>query len=902
MLGLGLLGLNTSQASQQWVGVGARVTEWQESLPADRVRLGVRGQGVYRVTAGEIARATGVGADQARAALAVGGVSLACQGRQVVWTADSEALYFYGVPARELFAPENVYWLTFGPGRPMASGPAAPVPGVATNAWFMHTEHYRASFLAPFEPRDRRSSVGTLTNVLNFGEWVPSSADEATRTKSRTLAMTGYDAGAATGVTVRVELVSYHDFVLPDIHACEILVNGVSCGVQSWQDEQAVTFEYAVPAGAVADGTLLLSVRNAGGTAALSDFMLIDAALVYPRAYVAEGGLLVCTGGPEMAVAAGGFGAGPLGAWDVTDADAPVALEGSVVQDTNGMWQAVFACGDERARYAVFEAAGCCEPSVSGVRDTDWADARAMPEFAIVIPPRRWVSGFSEAVQPLADFRNAQGLRARVIDAEEIYNAFTDGIVHPEAFRRFAAAGVTNGPAQTLRYLLFAGHGGSDYKLEVFRLGEAAPFPSLFPLYLVSQVEPSLSAALLLPNDPVLGDVAGGAVPEVAVGRFLAVDAVELARMVDKTIRYELTETWKRKAIFSADWQNEGAKYANFAGIAAATAAGFPTAGWSLSTFYPAPDQSYLGSLWKNTYYQTGVYYELKKGSGFFYFVGHSSDTIAGNTGENKLFDAPMLRTGTWPFAPVALLLGCRMGRWTALDMVNQYQTIAEAGVRNPFSGFTAAISPAGYMTTPDALAYSYAFRNQVAAGALRLGDVWRGAFAEMGDDAALNLRHMALLGDPSLCIRVDRTARGSPTAWLIGQGLTGDPYADLKDQDGDGFVTWMEALAGTSPLRGGVRFRGLSLPAGTGRGDLVIQPDPATQGIVLSFEPLAGLNYRVVSATDLTAGDWRQVPWRPVGGVEWSWSLIGGDWPLKAVEVPCDRDTPQRFYRIESE
>ena len=897
ILGAWLLSQGVCLGTPHWVGVGTRVTDWQDVLPADRVRLGVRDEGVYRVSSEELARASGKKARIVLAALNQGGLSLTCQGRTVAWTTDGTGLYFYGVPTKELYAPENVYWLTFHPGVSMERSSAVPEPGGVTNEWFMHTEHYRSSFIAPYEPRDRRSTNATLTNVLNFGEWVPSSADEVTRTQSRTLMMPRYCAVSTTGVTVRVELASYRDFVLPDTHTCEIRVNGISCGEKSWTDEQAVTFDYAVPAAAVTNGVVMLSVRNAGGTTAASDFMILEVILIYPRGYVADGDILFCMGGVAAVSAAGGFETGQISVWDVTDAATPVELLTQVTQDITGMWQTVFNCGDEGSRYAVFaRPAGCFEPSVSGVRDVDWSSAQEMPELAIIAPPQRWVTGFAAAVQPLADFRNAQGLRTRVIDAEAVYNAFTHGIVHPEAFRRFSGAGVTNAEGQSLRYLLFAGHGGSDYKLEVFRLGELSAYPTLFPLYLFSQVVDSDAGALLLPNDLVLGDVTGGATPELAVGRLIATSAEELSRMITKSIRYELTETWKRKAVFSADWDNVGSMNGNFDGIAAATASGFPTAGWFLKEFYPAPNQSYLGSLWIDTYYGTGVHYELQEGAGFFYYIGHSSETIAGNSGPNRLFNASMLQTGNWPFAPVALLMGCRMGRWTALDMRTHLQAIAEAGVRNPYSGFAAVISSSGYMTTPEAAAFSYAFRNQVAAGALRLGDVMCGVFAEMGDAAAAQQQHMALLGDPSLCIRADRTARGTPSAWLIEQGLTGDPYADLADQDGDGFSTWLEAQAGTSPVLGGLRFRSLSLP------QVAMVPGNDTEGIGIQFEPMAGENYRVMSTSDLMSGTWMQVPWRPAGSeADWSFSAITGDWPLRTIEVPYEQGTTQQFYKIET-
>jgi hypothetical protein len=896
--------LSVVDDDQHWVGIGERVWNWTNAEPADRVRLGVRDAGVYRVPVGELAQASGWSADTVLEALNTGGLDLRCQTGPARWTTDGEALYFYGVPTAEPFAPENVYWVRLGTGVRMELAAALPSVG-ATNAWFMHAEPYRSAFLAPYEPRDRRSTNGLLTNTCNFGEWIPTSPLDSSNTQSRVVVLPGYCATATTGVTARVSLVSYHDFTEPDVHTCEIRINGVSCGARTWSGEQGVTFEYAVPAGAVTNDTVQVSVRNAAGSSSVSDFMLVELVLVYPRDYAAGTGQLLCAGGSAPTVRVLGEGeAGSPGVWDVTEAASPRVLAVSAEPAGAGAWSVAFACGDERSKYAVFAAPGACfAPSVGGVADEDWFAAGAIPELAIIVPPRRWVSGFQEAVQPLAEFRQAQGLETRVIDAEEIYTAFNDGLVHPEAFRRFCAAGVTNGVSQRLRYLLFAGYGGSDYKLEVFRLGENLPYPTLFPLYLLPHIDESVPGAILLPNDTVLGDASGGAVPEVAVGRFLAINADELAHLVSKTIRYELTESWKSKAVFSADWENAGAMYADFSGIAAATASGFSQAGWSITPFYPDSDQSYLGSLWKDTFYETGVFYEFQEGAGFFYYVGHSSDSIAGNSGPNRLFDAATLAAGNWPFAPVALLMGCRMGRWTSLDLKAQSQGIAEAGARNRSSGFTAVITASGYLATSDAISFSQGFSSRIASGALRLGDAWQGAFAALGSETSRRLQHIVLLGDPALCIRADRTARGTATSWLLDQGLTGDPYADLRDPDGDGFATWLELQAGTPYLDGGVRFRGLARPdvAPGSSGGQALPPDAATPGLALTFEVLSGSAYRILSTTDLRSASWQQVYWRPVGGGAWSLAPIDGDWPVKSVEVPFEEAARQRFYKVVS-
>jgi hypothetical protein len=863
---------------------------WTNSLPANRVRLGVRDEGVYRVTVADIATAAGVTETEARAELVSGGLTLTCQGRPVAWTTAGDALCFYGVPTVELFAPENVYWLAFGAGVRMGVTNATPAEGGTTNQWFMHAESYRSAFLAPYDARDRRSGLGTLTNVLNFGEWIQYSTS-----KAKTVSLPGFCALAETGVVARVSLASYREFTLPDTHSCELVLNGTSCGSRGWSDEQAVLFDYVAPAGAVTTDTAEIKVRNLLASTATSDFLLLDPTLIYPRLYQALSNVVICTGGEAQTVAVGGFVTPQIRVWDITAPESPVAFsEVSVWQAADDVWHVAFACGDAAKRYAVFDSSATnYQPSVAGVRDTDWSDPNQMPEFAIVVPPPRWFPGFAAAVQPLADFRNAQGLRTRIIDAEELYNAFSDGLAHPKAFKNFSSAGVTNGSGQTLRYMLFAGQAGSDYKLEVFKPGAAGLYPAFFPLYLFSQVESSSPpAALLLPNDLVLGNAVGGAAPEVAVGRFIATNVGELTNMVAKTIRYELTETWKKKAVLVACKQLYDTDF-NFANIVSQAADSFAAGGWTAKAFYPLADNNNnsMGTLWINTFNHTGAKYELDEGAGFLYYYGHSSDTLLGvnSLAGNWFRDAATIQAGTWPFAPVAMLVGCRVGRWTLLDLKTQLQCTAEAGVRNPSSGFTAVLSASGYLQANEALNLSNAFRDQIASGALRLGDAWCGAFATMGDATAALMAHMTFLGDPSLCIRAGWTARGTSADWLIANGLTGDPRADLKDQDFDGFATWQEYQAGTSPLQNVLRVRAVTAPGAL------------ATGLPLSFEPLSGQSYRIMSTTNLVSGPWEPLPWRIDAGGTWSWSGIPGDAPVKAVEVPYNVIEPERFYKVET-
>ena len=53
----------------------------------------------------------------------------------------------------------------------------------------------------------------------------------------------------------------------------------------------------------------------------------------------------------------------------------------------------------------------------------------------IMIVPDEFFAG----IQPLVTHRRAQGLRVEVVRVKDVYALFNDGIVHPEAIRRFLA-------------------------------------------------------------------------------------------------------------------------------------------------------------------------------------------------------------------------------------------------------------------------------------------------------------------------------------------------------------------------------------------------------------------------------------------------------------------------------
>ncbi|MYA99861.1 hypothetical protein F4X90_09335, partial [Candidatus Poribacteria bacterium] len=71
---------------------------------------------------------------------------------------------------------------------------------------------------------------------------------------------------------------------------------------------------------------------------------------------------------------------------------------------------------------------------------------------------------FINDVQPLADFRNQQGMRSKVVDVQDIYDEFNHGILNPNAIREFLKYAYSNWQPPAPTYVLLVGDTHIDIK------------------------------------------------------------------------------------------------------------------------------------------------------------------------------------------------------------------------------------------------------------------------------------------------------------------------------------------------------------------------------------------------------------------------------------------------------
>lgn len=165
--------------------------------------------------------------------------------------------------------------------------------------------------------------------------------------------------------------------------------------------------------------------------------------------------------------------------------------------------------------------------------------------------------GFIPNIQPLASFRQNQGMRVKVVDVQDIYDEFSDGVMDAQAIRDFIAYAYANWQRPAPAMVLLVGDGTFDPK------GNCVT-PGVCPYILTGNstfIPPYLRLV-----DPWIGETASdnrlvtlfptSTLPSLAIGRLPANSPAEVDAMVNKIINYETNPaegTWRSKIAFVTD-------------------------------------------------------------------------------------------------------------------------------------------------------------------------------------------------------------------------------------------------------------------------------------------------------------------------------------------------------------
>ena len=254
-------------------------------------------------------------------------------------------------------------------------------------------------------------------------------------------------------------------------HEVDLTLNGEPIGSGRWDGRQAYTIELAgLDRQLFREGSNRLELRVPIRPAAVGDDSLVDVVMMnWVEVSYPHSGQMTADDQVELARAGDG---------DTTTGSAVVEIQG-------GDRLRLYSEGGERVepfvtsggipgldttttvRFEVTDAAPFFATNGT-LRHVDLIEADHPSELHNASNRADYLmiahSRLIEAIQPLAEFHRARGLDVMVIDVEEIYDEFNDGIIHPTAIRDFIAHAYHHWQPPAPRFVLLVGDASWDTK------------------------------------------------------------------------------------------------------------------------------------------------------------------------------------------------------------------------------------------------------------------------------------------------------------------------------------------------------------------------------------------------------------------------------------------------------
>jgi hypothetical protein len=695
----------------------------------------VASTGLYYLRSADLASWFGIAQPLLETLIAQGGFALSHDGQPVAMMPDfiagpgtlkrAQGLFFYGQAPGTVYSIASVYHLERKGGLTMTAINAGPASSASPAAAFPETLHveqdrFAATLISPDPESD-------------YWFWEFLQGDDPTfghRTFS--FDAPGLVAGQPgnLGVNLAVSLYGATDSGVPDEHQAAVTVNGTALGTTSWQGIAPRQAAFAVPAGVLlAAGNQVEITAHTGSGAPFSIYYLDGFDLSYPRAFRAVGDTLAFSAAGASQVTVTGFTNPGIRLLDTGDPLHPRWISGATVDADGGGFRLTFAPAGPGPFLAAAPAAirTPVSPRAWSVPSLRSADNRGA---WLVIAPL----SLQSAAGRLASLRTAQGLEARVVDLQSIFDEFAFGAPNPHAIHDFLAWAWQRWSLPP-RYVVLAGAGTYDYR-NLLGFGD-----DLVPPVMIRTPNG------LFPSDNLVGDVDGDGLPEMTVGRIPVASAAELDAYTAKIAAYEAAggAAWNGNALFLADATDRAADFAaDSVAVAAQLPAGYAVQQIDLTSVPLAAARSQLLA-------------GLASGVAVLDYLGHGALDRMSAGGLLTDDDVPTLTNGAR--LPVLTAMTCTINRFA----VPGVPSLGELLVNSAAGGAGAVWGPSGLSAHGDARLLATRFYHATDA---RLGDRLLRAIAEfrtLGGDPALPPVYV-LLGDPALRLKSPVTPAPAPS------------------------------------------------------------------------------------------------------------------------------------------
>jgi hypothetical protein len=695
-----------------------------------RLRIGVTHDGIVQITATDLIKA---GVDPL--SLDPDTMALSSLGNPVAFRviADStnfDGLQFFGQRFRstaavhpeqdEKYTDERVYWLDIGgaPGPRVLEVGATPQGDLTPPSDFLTTVHAEESKLwwtltsgvadPTWDLIDRQDTWfwdmlqtrSTLSETLPFLYTIPYPSSDFT-------------------ATLRLEEIprEFSTKCNPD-HQTVIALNGSQLLDQTWDNKMRKVFTASVPAGLLVHGanTVTVSAFNPPGLEACFwepspprpvpykvyvNYWEVD----YRRLFRAWEGQLDFTtesDGPHEYLTSDWDG-GPVEVWEISNPDLPKRLVGAAAEGTTLRFRANDVIG---TRYWLQAANTISVPLSLRVRPpTNLREDARGADVVIVTPP-----DFMSAAENLAGWHEQHGRRARVVEIQDIFDEFNDGIYNPKAIPLMLAWARDHWTPPAPAYLTLVGDGHWNFKN--FNPAAYPGGPNPIPPYL-AWVDPWQGE---VPADPLYGDLDFDGMPEVAVGRLAVNTLAEADTVVNKIVAYDENlrlQPWQRRAVFVADWDYTNTSYPYiYQDLSDEIIASYLPSDITAERAYLASEAA--GDV---SAVRSAISAELQDGILMLQYSGHGDYDRWSRKSIWNTTDVYGLQNGA--LLPLVMTFNCKDGYFALPGRTG----LAEAMQRQSNGGSIAAISPSGLGATPE----------QNAMRKLLMGALFRNDVRELG-------------------------------------------------------------------------------------------------------------------------------------------------------------------------
>lgn len=510
------------------------------------IKFSVSKGGLHKVTHAELI-AAGVPSDR----LVGDQMRLYCRTWETAIVVSTDGLFgaddfllFWAEPYESVYTKTNAYWLGFGAGgQRMSQRSGAPIPGGEEVVSYRHQTVYSPEkiFFNNFIPNDP-----------TFDHWFAAFMSK-TSNLNNTFSVSSRDRLSSGMAHVELSLHGGDALNDPPGHRTSVKIGTTTVGNLTYDGRCAFTGSISFQANKLGTSSTIFMLNQTRASTGNDRAYLKSLTLDYPRSLTSANGSSLSFGGATDAcnytVTGFNTSAGGFYVVDTSDPVAPVLLTDCTVSTASGSFTVTF--GDSATvacAYSVVAATGVT--SVDRIERVPFRNLSATSRQAdyILICPY----AFRTSAYRLLKHRHLDGLSVAIAPIEDVYNAFSYGIVDAGAIKQFLGYAYHHWQTPVPKYVLLAGDGTYDPK---GNLGASAD--NVLPVRL------GPSSWRWTSSDGWFAQVSGqDELVDFAIGRITVKTDAALGAVVDKIRAYETairgTGAWKTRATLVADKTTNG--------------------------------------------------------------------------------------------------------------------------------------------------------------------------------------------------------------------------------------------------------------------------------------------------------------------------------------------------------